>query len=213
MSPGLQVLVVDDHAAVREGLIRILAREEPGWEVCGVAGAHEALLQVAVRSFDVGIVDLSMPKMGGIELARALRAQGNRLPLLVLSMHAEEAYALRAFKAGASGYITKDRAAEGLVQAVRTVAGGGTWVPAALASRVVVNALGALEEAPHGRLTARELSVLRHLGQGAPLAEIARRLDLSESMVAVAECRIRDKLRLGSAQEVTDYAVAHALLP
>ena len=213
MTSTLQVLVVDDHAAVREGLIRILAREEPGWQVREVASARGALALVDEHAFDVGIVDLSMPEMGGIALVRALRARGHRLPLLMLSMHAEEAYALSAFKAGATGYITKDSAAEGLAQAVRAVAGGGTWVPAGLAGRVAVNAQGGLEELPHGNLTAREMTVLRLLGRGEPLAEIARQLQLAESVVTVAASRIREKLRLGSAQEVAAYAAAHALVP
>ena len=115
MTSPLKVLVVDDHATVREGLIRILTGADETWQVHSAPGAQGALDMLAAQTFDVGIVDMSMPGMNGIELVRSLRAQGLHMPLLMLSMHAEEAYALRAFKAGANGYIAKDRAAEELV--------------------------------------------------------------------------------------------------
>ena len=213
MSPGLQVLVVDDHATVREGLIRILTSAQPDWQVRAAASGEAALALVEQDRFDVGVVDLSMPGMNGLELVRRLRERGHPMPLLMLSMHAEEAYALRAFRAGACGYITKDRAAEDLVRAVREVAGGGTCIPPALAGRVHASPSGAVAVGPHASLTERELRVLRHLGRGEPVAAVARRLHLAEAAVATARSRILDKLGLSSDAELAEYAAAHRLLP
>lgn len=212
MSTGLQVLVVDDHATVREGLIRILTSTGLGWQVRDAAHAEAALGLVARHAFDVGVIDMSMPGMNGIELVRTLRYRGHGLPLLMLSMHADEAYALGAFKAGATGYITKDRAAEDLVDAVRIVAAGGAYVPPALAGRVQLNPQGRLEQPPHAQLSMREREVLQHLARGETTAEIAGRLQLGEAAVASAEHRMLEKLRLASTQELIDYAVTHRLL-
>jgi len=209
----LQVLVVDDHATVREGLIRILNGAGLDWQVTEAANAEIALELVVQHPFDVAVVDMSMPGMNGIELVRNLRARGHTLPLLMLSMHAEEAYALRAFKVGATGYITKDRAAEDLVHAVRAVASGAAYVPPALAGRVQLNSQGQLEELLHARLSLRERGVLPHLVRGEQAAEIASQLQLSEATVTSTVDRIFEKLGLRSLQELIDYATAHRLMP
>jgi len=211
LSRGLQVLVVDDHATVRERLIRILTHAQPGWQVRDAASGEAALALVDQSPFDVGVLDVSMPGMNGLELVRTLRERGHRLPLLMLSMHAEEAYALRAFRAGACGYITKDRAAEDLVRAVQTVAGGGSCIPPGLVGRVRVTPEGTVEVAAHAGLTERELQVLRHLGRGETVAEVARQLRLPEAAVATARGRILDKLGLSSDADLAGYAAKHGL--
>ncbi len=213
MSAPLQVLVVDDHATVREGLIRILTSADATWQVHSAPNAPAALELVAQQAFDVGIVDMSMPGMNGLELVRALRAQGHGLPLLMLSMHAEEAYALRAFKAGANGYIAKDRAAEELVAAVRRVAVGGAHVPPALSDRVLPAAGGQVTVALHAQLSQRELEILRRLAGGEDAHRIAEQLGLAATMVQRSQARIEDKLALNGVQALTAYAVAHGLTP
>lgn len=213
MNAVLQVLVVDDHATVRQGLIRILTHARPGWQVRDAASGEAALALVEQAPFDVGVVDVSMPGMNGLELVRTLRERGHRLPLLMLSMHAEEAYALRAFQAGACGYITKDRAAEELVQAVQAVASGGTCIPPALAGRVHVDAHGAVVVGAHSGFTERELRVLHHLGRGESVADVASRLHLPEAAVATTRRRILDKLGLSSDRDLAEYAVTHRLMP
>ena len=213
MSETLHVLVVDDHATVREGLIRILTSADARWQVHSTDSAEAALELVPKHPFDIGIVDMSMPGMNGIELVRTLRALGYRMPLLMLSMHAEEAYALRAFQAGANGYIAKDRASEELASAVRSVAAGGSHVPPALADRVVPKGSGQVMVPPHARLSDRELDILRQLASGLDEAEIARRLNLTPGTVTSSRARLQDKLRLNSAQALIDYALAHQLIP
>jgi len=213
MTAPFQVLVVDDHATVREGLTRILTSADAQWQIHSAPNAEVALELVAQQTFDVGIVDMSMPGMNGIELVRTLRAKGQRMPLLMLSMHAEEAYALRAFKAGANGYIAKDRAAEQLVAAVRRVAAGGTHVPAALTERVVLTTSGTVAVPPHARLTERELDILRRLASGLDVSVIAEQLGMGREAVTNSLARIHEKLALPNVQALTAYANEHGLIP
>ncbi|MEI8264286.1 MAG: response regulator transcription factor [Betaproteobacteria bacterium] len=212
MTSPLTVLVVDDHATVREGLIRILTGADETWQVHSAPNAEAALDILAAQTFDVGIVDMSMPGMNGIELVHSLRARGLRMPLLMLSMHAEEAYALRAFKAGANGYIAKDRAAEELVAAVRRVAGGGAHVPAALTERVVLTPSGAVGVPRHVQLSDRELDILRRLAGGLGVADIAEQLGLAPKTVMHSRTRIQEKLALTSPEALTAYAAEHGLV-
>ena len=212
MTVPFQVLVVDDHATVREGLIRILTSADAQWQIHSAPNAEVALALVAQQTFDIGIVDMSMPGMNGIELVRTLRANGQRMPLLMLSMHAEEAYALRAFKAGANGYIAKDRATEELVAAVRRVAAGGTHIPPALTERVVLTTRGKVDVPPHARLSERELDILRRLAGGLDVTEIADQLGMAPEAVTNSRARIQEKLALSSAQALTAYATEHGLI-
>jgi two-component system invasion response regulator UvrY len=212
MTVPFQVLVVDDHATVREGLIRILTSADAQWQIHSAPNAEAALALVAQQVFDVAIVDMSMPGMNGIELVRTLRANGHGMPLLMLSMHAEEAYALRAFKAGANGYIAKDRAAEELVAAVRRVAAGGTHVPPALTERVVLTTSGKVAVPPHARLSERELDILRRLAGGLEVTEIADQLGMGRATVANSLTRIQQKLALADVQALTAYATEHGLI-
>ena len=211
MNAELQVLVVDDHPTVREGLVRILTEAQPGWRVQQAGSGADALLLVAQHRFDVGIVDMSMPGMNGIELLTTIRAQGHRMPLLMLSMHAEEAYALRAFKAGATGYITKDQAGDRLIEAVHTVAAGGLFATPLLARQLRMNDQGLVERLPHASLSERELQVLRQVAAGATATEAAAALQLPEAAVLGAKQRVLEKLRLSSVQQLVAYAQTHRL--
>lgn len=213
MTTALQILVVDDHPALRQGLIGILKAAEDGWEVSSASNGEEALALAAAHPFDAGIVDMSMPGMNGLELVRALRSRGHRMPLLMLSMHAEDVYAMRSFKAGANGYITKDRASEELVAAVRKVLAGGTHVSPSLMERVVVTLSGDVQVAPHAQLSDRELDILQRLGAGHSVAEVADQLGLAAKTVMNSRTRIQDKLGLTEAQALSDYAVRHGLIP
>ena len=212
MSAELQVLVVDDHPTVREGLVRILTEAQPGWRVQQAGSGADALLLVAQHRFDVGIVDMSMPGMNGIELLTAIRAQGHRLPLLMLSMHAEEAYALRAFKAGATGYITKDQAGDRLIEAVHTVAAGGLFATTALARQLRMNDQGVVERLAHASLSERELQTLQKIASGRKLSQIAEELMLSPKTVSVYRARVLEKLALTNNAELTVYAIRNGLV-
>ena len=174
-------------------------------------GGFQAIEKLRHETASLVIVDLSMPGMGGLELIRRIRAEFGRLPVLVLSMHAEEQYAIRAFKAGASGYLTKDSAAEELMRAVRKVAGGGAYVTASLAERVVQQLNGAVGVPRHAHLSDRELEVLRRLVAGQRMTDIAEALHLSVKTISTHKTRIQDKLQLPSTAALIRYGLEHGL--
>lgn len=207
----LRVLIVDDHAVVREGIARILGATGEGWTVGEASGGFQALDWLRQQRADVAIVDLSMPGMSGLELVKRIRAEFGRLPVLVLSMHAEEQYAMRAFKAGANGYITKDGASDELIRAVRKVAAGGAYVSADLAERVVLQLNGGVGVARHAQLSDRELEVLRRLVAGQRPTEIAQALHLSVKTISTHKSRIQEKLDLPTLADLVRYGLEHDL--
>jgi DNA-binding NarL/FixJ family response regulator len=207
----LRVLLVDDHTIVREGLKRILESTGEGWAVTEESSGFQVLELLRKASFDLVIADLSMPGMGGLELIQRIRAEWPRLPVLVLSMHAEEEYALRSFKAGANGYVTKDSAASELTAAARKVAHGGAYVSASMAERVVQTLNGSAEEARHARLSNRELEVLRRIVAGQRAVEIADALHLSVKTISTHKTRIMEKLQLGSTAALIRYGMENGL--
>jgi DNA-binding NarL/FixJ family response regulator len=208
----LSILIVDDHAIVREGLKRILEGSTTGWRVVEAATGLEALERLRREPFDVAVVDLSMPGMSGIELLRRVRPDFPRLRVLMLSMHAEEQYALRAFKAGARGYVTKDSASRDLAAAVRKVAEGGVYVSPGLAERVVLQLNGAQEPARHAQLSDRELDVLRRLVAGHRPTEIAQALHLSVKTVSTHKSRILERLQLPNMAALYRYGMEKGLV-
>ena len=212
-APPLQVLMVDDHTIVRDGLKRILAAGSADLQVTESATAFEALDRLRQQRFDVAIVDLSLPGMGGLDLIQRMHANWPQLRVLVLSMHTEEQYALRAFKAGAHGYLTKDSAAAELLDAVRTVAAGGAYVTPALAARVVQSLARPRPQAPQATLTDRELDVLRRLVAGQRPTEIATALHLSVKTISTHKARIQDKLQLGSTAALIRFGIENGLTP
>ena len=212
MSTGLRILIVDDHAVVREGLLRILEGIGRGWQVAEASGAFQALEWMRRHAVDLAIVDLSMPGMSGIDLIGRIRQEFPGTRVLVLSMHAEEQYALRAFKAGASGYVTKDRASAELVDAVARVAGGGAYVTTSLAERVVLQLNGMTEAPRHDRLSNRELEVLRRIVAGGRIGDIANALHLSVKTVSTHKRRIQDKLGLSSTAALVRYGMEQGLI-
>lgn len=210
---GLRVLLVDDHTIVREGLKRILESTHEGWTITEESSGFRAMDNLRQQDYGLVIVDLSMPGMSGFELIRRIRAESSRLPILVLSMHAEEEYALRAFKAGANGYVTKDSAAEELVTAARKVAHGGTYVSTSLAERVVQQLNGSVDVPRHARLSEREMEVLRRIVAGERAGEIAEALHLSVKTISTHKTRIMEKLQASSTAALVRYAIQHGLLP
>jgi DNA-binding NarL/FixJ family response regulator len=206
------VLIVDDHAVVREGLVRILEAAGSGFVLAEAASGFQALEWLRHRRAAVAVVDLSMPGMSGIELIRRIRSDFPATAVLVLSMHAEEQYALRAFKAGAAGYVTKDRAGAELLDAIAKVAGGGAYVTASLAERVVQQLNGRADAPAHDRLSDRELDVLRRIVAGERLSDIAEALHLSIKTVSTHKRRIQDKLGLASTAALVRYGMQQGLV-
>jgi DNA-binding NarL/FixJ family response regulator len=201
------MLLVDDHAIVREGVKRVLCPEGCTWTVTEAETGFQALELLRMSEFDLALVDLSLPDMNGLDLIRRIKAEISAVRILVLSMHAEEQYALRAFKAGADGYVTKDTAATELVGAVRKVVLDGAYVTASLAESVVRRLNGSAEAPPHSQLTDREFDVLRRVAAGHRLTEIANALHLSVKTVSGHKTRIQEKLQVSSTAELVRYAL------
>jgi DNA-binding NarL/FixJ family response regulator len=208
-----RVLIADDHAIVREGLKRILAAD-PAFAVAGEAkDGHEVLAAVRAGGFEVLLLDLSMPGRSGIELIQQVKAERPALRVLVLSMHAEQQYAVRAIRAGASGYLTKDAAPTQLVAALRKIAAGGLFITPAVAEALALGLQAPGTEAlPHKRLSDREYEVFLLLAGGRSVTAIAEQLHLSVKTVSTHKTHIHEKLGLGSLAELVRYAVAHRLL-
>jgi DNA-binding NarL/FixJ family response regulator len=207
----IRVLLVDDHAVVRNG-VRLMLGTSDDIEVAGEAQtASDALLLARTQSFDVALVDVALPDRNGLELVRPLRAQQPTLAVLMLSIYAEEVYALRAIKHGAAGYLTKRVSAETLIAAVRKVHSGGKYITASLAERFAQHVGEALGPA-HETLSDRELEVLKLIAGGESLANIATTLHLSPNTVTTYRARICQKIGLKSNAQLARYALEHGLL-
>jgi DNA-binding NarL/FixJ family response regulator len=202
----IRVLLADDHKIVRDGLKRILASQEDMQVAGETAGGDETLALVRANDYDVAVLDMSMPGLSGLDLIKRLKIEKPKLRILVLSMHGEQQYAARALKAGASGYLNKDSAAEQLVGAIRKIAGGGVHIGEAAAAGLV-----AAQRAPHEALSDREFEVLRLLVEGLGPTEIGEKLHLSVKTVSTHKTRILEKLQLGSTAELVRYALDHRL--
>jgi DNA-binding NarL/FixJ family response regulator len=208
----IKVIVVDDHAVVREGLKRIIA-ESPGMEVTGEAeDGHQAVNVVQNSACDVVLLDISMPNKGGLEVLKQLRSEKPRLPVLVLSMHSEEQYAVRVLRAGAAGYLTKESAPAKLVQAIRKVVRGGKYVSQSLAEKLVYDLGGATDRPAHELLSDREYQVLCLLASGRTVSNIAQELALSVKTVSTYRVRLLEKLNMKNNAELTRYAMKEGLI-
>jgi len=206
-----RVLIVDDHPIVRAGLRGILA-ETPDLVVAGEAGdADEALAKFRGDPWDAVVLDISLPGRSGLDLLRELTQIAPDVPVLVLSVHESDEYALRALRAGAAGYLTKDRTAGELVQALRLLLRGETYINRRVVERLVDEGRAA-DRPPHDALSGREHEVLRLLASGKVVKEVAAILSLSKSTVSTYRERILKKLGLHSNAELTRYAVEHGLL-
>jgi DNA-binding NarL/FixJ family response regulator len=207
----IRLLLVDDHVIVREGLKRVLEATTEGWHIIEASSGNQALDRLREQPIDLAIVDLSMPGIGGLELIGRIKVHWPSVAVLVLSMHAEDEYALRAFQSGANGYITKDRAPSDLVDAVRKVLQGGAYVTASLAERVVMQLNGTVKVPRHAQLSNREIEVLRRIVHGQRLTEIAEALSLSVKTVSTHKTRIQEKLQLDSTAALIRYGMEHGL--
>ncbi|HEX7638302.1 MAG TPA: response regulator transcription factor [Burkholderiaceae bacterium] len=209
----MRILVVDDHAVVREGLKRMLESTEPDWCVLEAADAASALEVVRAEPLDLAIVDIAMPGISGLDLLKRLRTLRPELRVLMLSMYAEQQYAVRAFKSGASGYVTKDSAPRELVHAIHRVTAGGAYVSESLAQSLALGLGKAQSEAAHDQLSNRELEVLRRLAAGERPTEIAHSLHISIKTVSTHKARVLARLGLPNTAALIRYAIEHQLVP
>ena len=207
-----KILIVDDHEVVRDGVKKILG-EQPGAIIFGEAGtASEALRLVREQDWDVGVFDLSLGYRSGLEVLKELKQIRPRLPVLILSMHSEEQYARRAFKAGAAGYITKDSPRTELVKAVNKVMSGGRYVSPTLAERLAIDLSSNTDRAPHEALSDREFQVMSLIAAGKTVGEIAEMLGLSDRTISTYRARILEKMGMKTSAEVTHYAILNKLV-
>ena len=207
----IKVLIADDHALVRDGLKRIVSGI-PDMQVCGeAANGTEVMQRVRELSFDVLMLDLSMPGRSGMELIKLVHSEKPRLRILVLSMHQELQYAVRAIKSGASGYLTKDSAPDQLEQALRKVAAGGAFISAEVAQQLALGAMPGSSEVAHEILSDREFEVFRLLAAGVSVTDIGARLNLSVKTISTHKANLMQKMRLTNPSELIRYALKHGL--
>jgi two-component system, NarL family, invasion response regulator UvrY len=213
MNDKIHVLIADDHAIVRQGLKQILSETED-LVVAGEADdGVEALHLARQQEWNVFLLDVSMPNRNGIDTLKQLKKEFPKLPVLILSMHPEEQYAVRALKAGASGYLTKQSAPEQLVTAIRQVAGGRKYVSPTVAMQLadaIANDSDS-EQPPHELLSDREYEVLKLIATGKTLTQIAEELNLAVATISTFRARILTKLGLSSTAELIRYGLEHGL--
>ena len=208
----IRIVLADDHTIVREGLKQLLLGAE-GFEVAAEASdAHEVMKIVRELEFDLLLLDMSMPGKSGIEIIKQVRAEKPKLRILVLTMHEERQYAIRAIRAGASGYLTKESASGQLVEAIRKVAGGGAFISAEVAEQLALGAMPDAKGAPHEALSDREFQVFRMIAEGKSVSDIAGRLNLSVKTVSTHKANIMQKMRIETVGELIRYALAHRLV-
>jgi DNA-binding NarL/FixJ family response regulator len=206
-----KVLLVDDHRLLRAGLRHLLGLASDLLVQAEADGGLAALAILGQQHIDVAVVDLSMPGLSGIALVQKMKAEHPQVALLVLTMHAEEHYAVDAFRAGANGYLTKDVAADELVNAIRKVASGGAYVTPALAERLALDLNRRRTGPPHLLLSEREFAVFRWIVEGRRLTEIADAMGLSVKTVSTHKSHILEKMQLVSSAELVRYAMHHGL--
>ena len=208
----MKIVIADDHAIVRHGLRQIIATRS-GWTVVGEAASGDELLDLLGRvAVDVLVLDVSLGDRSGIDLLEPVRAVRPNLPVLMLSMYAEEHYAIRAIRAGASGYIQKDRPPEEIVAAIERVAAGRKHMSAAIVDQMAATIAGGYHEHPHEELSAREFQVFRLIADGKSITEIADLLHVSVKTVSTYRTRIVAKTGFRTNADIIAYAIRNGLL-
>ena len=208
----IRVLVADDHGVVREGLKQIIA-DSPDLDAVGEASNGEETLEKALTlDCDMVVLDITMPGRNGFDVMRELRAQKPDLRVLMLSMHSEEQYAVRALRAGASGYVNKESAPQELMAAIQKVARGGRYISSSLAETIAFNLARGGEGKPHESLSDREYQVLCMIGSGRTVKQIADELMLSTKTVSTYRQRLLEKMRMSSNAELIRYAIRSRLV-
>ena len=207
----IRVVVADDHPILRAGLVSVLNASSDLRVVSEAGNGAEVLRAIREVNFDVLLLDVSMPGRSGLELMRHIRKDFPRLPILIVSSHPEDQYALRAIKAGASGYLTKMSAPSDLVSAVRTVSNGRKFITPALAELLADHVERPDNETPHESLSDREFQTLKLIAAGHSLTDIAEVLCISVKTVSVYRSRVLEKMRMKSNVELTRYVVERRL--
>src|SRR5688572_17752004 len=208
----MRVLIVDDHAILRRGL-RALISEAFHEAIFGEASnAEQALEQLGKKMWDVALLDITLPGKSGLDLLKQLKASRPGLPVLVLSVHPEDQFAIRVLKAGAEGYMTKESAPEELVNAIRKILAGGRYVSPTLAEKLALGVKKDFTRTPHETLSDREYEIMCRIASGRTVTEIAGELSLSVKTISTYRTRILEKLGVKNSAEITRYAIGNGLV-
>lgn len=208
----LRIIIADDHTLMREGLKRILESAGDITVVGEAIDGFETLVQARRDDCDLLLMDMSMPGKSGVELIRQVKEVAPKLPILVLTMHEEEQYAVRAIRAGARGYLTKECAGTQLLNAIQKVAAGRPYISTAVAEQLAIDVMPATANLPHKQLSNREYEVFTMMVHGRSITDIADMLHLSVKTISTHKTRILQKMSLNSLAELVQYAVAHRVL-
>jgi two-component system invasion response regulator UvrY len=208
----IKIFIADDHAIVREGLKQIVAETTDMTVTDEADTGHEVLEKVSENDYDVLVLDITMPGLNGLDALKQLRSQRPDLPVLVLSIHPEEQYAVRVLRAGASGYLTKESAPDELISAIRKVSMGGKYVTPSLAEKLASDLVADGKKPLHETLSDREYQVLCMIASGKTVTEIAEELFLSEKTISTYRSRILEKMKMKTNAELIHYAIKHGLV-
>jgi two-component system, NarL family, invasion response regulator UvrY len=208
----IRILIADDHTVVRRGLKQILLEEFPSAYIEEVADAEDMIKKIMSNGWDVVVSDLSMPGRSGLDALLQIKHSYPNLPVLILSIHPEEHYALRVLKAGASGYLSKDSAPDELVKAVKKVLLGKKYISPAVAENLAATLSNDLDKAAHEQLSDREFDVMKLLAGGKSVSEIAEMLSLSVTTISTYRARVMSKMNLKTNPDLTKYAIEYKLI-
>ena len=208
----MKIVIVDDHELVREGLKKVLLKE-PGIQLVGEASNSLELFKLLEETeVDLVVLDITLPGRSGLDIISEIKNLNDHIRILILSMHPEERFALRALKAGASGYLSKEAAARELVPAMRKIMSGSRYISAALADHLVSNLDKELGKLPHETLSNREFEIFRLIAKGKSVGQIAEELILSVNTITSYRSRMMEKMNFSSNAEIVRYAIEHNLI-
>jgi two-component system, NarL family, invasion response regulator UvrY len=208
----MRILIVDDHAIVRRGLRELLSDEFHGAAFGEASDAQQALEQLRKKEWDVALLDIALPGKSGLDLLKELKTEWPKLPVLILSANPEDQFAVRALKAGAGGYMTKESAPEELAKALRKIMAGGRYVSPALAEMLALGVTKDLTRTPHETLSDREYEVMSRIASGKTVTEIAEELSLSPKTISTYRTRVLEKLGLKNSAAIVQYAIRNGLV-
>lgn len=208
----LKVLIADDHAVVRMGLRQIFEESKDITVVEEAGNGREVIDKVSKNKVDLVILDIKLPDKNGLEVLKELKHGYPRIPVIILSIYSEELFARRAFRTGASAYLTKESAPDELMKAIRKVVGGGKYVSSKFAESLVIDLTDDSKKLPHEKLSDREFQVLCHISSGKKINEIAKMLFLSPKTISTVRTRILNKMKMKSNAELIRYSIKNSLI-